>query len=198
MKFLCVFFVLVLLGACSDDDTPNVCPPAFETIDAPQNKTENLCNFSLAVFIDNQKDSQGSRLSRDALVVYSSYREYIDTQQPITVFLFENKGLNAYLGEQRINQNTFLTQPRLEDFIAATMISEISVLEAADTHQTFELQTLSGDSIQVSNRRPSINGQVLFDMNGQEVTCIERRFVFPNDGSHSVCLTSRPFVAFDW
>jgi hypothetical protein len=199
MKFLCVFFVLVFLVACGDGYTPNVCPPAFEPINAQHSKTTDLCAVSLATFIRNQSGSETSRLSRDALFVNDAYREYVNTQKPLTVFLFTNDGLNQHLSAQGISREAFLAHPRLGEFIAATMVSEISIVETVSAGQTITLQMQAGNNFTVSNRH-TVNIQTRFDINGQKAVCIQRRsLVFPEEtNSSSVCLTSRPFVAFTW
>jgi len=196
MKFLYVFVLAVLLAACSDSDTPLTCSPALELTTSTRNKRSDPC-VTFSVFVDNQHDNDASRLSRDALFVADSY---LDTQTSLTVFLFTDEGLNEYLGTQSISQEAFLAHPRLDDFIAAAMISETSIVETVETGQTVTLTTQAGNDFTVSNRRDiDAYRRASFDINGQRVTCLEHRHPTPAGlASGSVCLTSRPFVAFDW
>ncbi|MEM7737153.1 MAG: hypothetical protein AAF267_15330 [Deinococcota bacterium] len=190
--FTLVLLLLSLLVAC---DSELIVEPPFFCCRGDTNPINARINTL----------SEGFQTSQAALAA-SQYQTNVD-DYPVTVFVFSE--LDTYLADQNLSKDAFLASPKLNDFVATTMLSRMSIFFelSRDEVQTFE--TLSGDDFVTSNSVRMDDYTVTLDGVGtvdawrfqvadtQEVVCLlHLRYEPPRSGA--LCTTTRPFVEFDW
>lgn len=197
-KFLPALLCAVCLAACSN-------APAEVTPSPPEQPSDTSPGYFTAQEIIDRMADDGY-LGAQAVIASGLYDDLSGDDYPLMLMVFRSDGtLEAYLSEQGLSKEAFLTHPKLRSFMEHHLIDSyvdtVKIRSTKNTKATYISAAGSDVVLTTADNLYPENGEVMF-ANGVPVEAYCSYSGNGGDGQLQVeaqiCFADAPIVDFDW